>query len=304
MTGISTDRKQMLIWLVPAIFIYAAGFALAAFIDLPLNIAVYSPNSLPAIFMECFGWYPAFLPSVMLFILLGTRRGLAPKSFWQPLLCFVVVLAGFCGLYYASYGYLEKRRLLSGTDDPALWLWVAAGVLFIIILVVFLARRARATRIKLIFLGGAATVYMAANQVVVYAAKLVWARTRFDDMLAVGSFDAYTPWYLPFGNGGSSFPSGHTANAAGIFVLLILCDLFPSWARQRKLVLTACWAWIIAMAAARILIGRHFLSDTLAASAITAWLFYGLRRTKPYRVQLEKTLGRVAALKGGGGNAL
>jgi membrane-associated phospholipid phosphatase len=151
-----------------------------------------------------------------------------------------------------------------------------------------------AVRARLVFFGVCGSVLCAANQAVVYPIKTLWARTRFDDMLAAGSFEAFTPWFRPLGFGGSSFPSGHTANAACILALLVLCDLFPGWGKRRRLVTALCWAFIALMATARIVIGRHFLSDTLAASAIMAGLFYALRHNRFYRKGLRRALERAA----------
>ena len=37
----------------------------------------------------------------------------------------------------------------------------------------------------------------------------------------------------PFGNGGSSFPSGHTAAACSVFILTLACDVCLKWNRRR-----------------------------------------------------------------------
>lgn len=43
--------------------LFAAGMAAGAVWDLPLDHALYSPASLPAILMEAFGYYPLYLPA-------------------------------------------------------------------------------------------------------------------------------------------------------------------------------------------------------------------------------------------------
>ena len=45
------------------------------------------------------------------------------------------------------------------------------------------------------------TVYFAAELIAINLLKLVWARTRFDDMLAAGDFSRFTSWLQPFGQG-------------------------------------------------------------------------------------------------------
>ena len=140
------------------------------------------------------------------------------------------------------------------------------------------------------------TVYAVANQVATYLLKFIWSRPRFDDMLAEGTQHLFRHWFMPFGSGGSSFPSGHTANAAGIFALLFLCDVFPALGRHRRLVTAGCWLYVALMAFSRILIGRHFLSDTLAASALMALLFYAVHHSKRYRQGLPALLESAASL--------
>ncbi|MDL2293118.1 phosphatase PAP2 family protein [Ruminococcaceae bacterium OttesenSCG-928-D13] len=277
-----------------AILIYAVGLFLGAFYDLPLTRAAYNPTSLFGIVMEAVGWYPAFLPSLLLFILWTFQKNLPQNRLWQRPVCGLASAGGLGALYLVSGRYLARRGMFTALEGLSLWLWVALGVAFAAILVIIVLRMVPSTRVKMTFFGIWGTVYMVANQVVTYPIKVAWARSRFDDMAAIGSFEAFTPWYQPFGNGGSSFPSGHTANAAGIFMLLVLCDLFPAWHRRSKTVYVVCWGYIAVMAAARIIIGRHYLSDTLAASAIMAVLFYAMRSTKLYQAQLRKTLSKAA----------
>ena len=119
--------------------------------------------------------------------------------------------------------------------------------------------------------------------------KAVWQRTRFDDMLTAagggfeGAFAQFTSWMQPFGNGGSSFPSGHTAAACSVFILTLACDVCLKWNRRRTLVWALCWAYVAFMALCRLVIGRHYLSDTLAAAFVMLLLYLGMRKTKWYR---------------------
>ena len=132
------------------------------------------------------------------------------------------------------------------------------------------------------------TIYMVLDNAVINVLKMIWARTRFDDMMTMGSMDAFTAWWQPFGNGGTSFPSGHTASACSILVLVLLCDVFAAFAKKRTLVWSICWVYIAMMAYARILIGRHFLSDTLAAIFVMLCLFFVMVKCKWYRAGLKK----------------
>ena len=269
---------------------YIAGFIAAGFLDLAIAKAVYSPQNMFPMLMEAFGWYPAFLPA-LLGLLLLVRHGIATKqNKKRTVLCVVLSLIGFAALYAGSGQYLEKRGLMGQPNSAVPAFWVALGIVFAGVCCLFVWKTTAPVREKLFFFAMCGTVYLAANQVLVYALKLIWGRVRFDDMMAAGSFFDFTPWYSPFGPGGSSFPSGHTANAAGIFMLLVLCDLFPALNKNRRLVFVVCWGYIAAMAVCRMVIGRHFLSDTLAASSLMAVLFFVLHRTKLYQKGLQQTL--------------
>ena len=43
-----------------------AGLGAAALWDLEIDLALYSPGFLPAVLMEAFGWFPQYLPAVVL----------------------------------------------------------------------------------------------------------------------------------------------------------------------------------------------------------------------------------------------
>ncbi|MEG2930909.1 MAG: hypothetical protein RR825_03905, partial [Ruthenibacterium sp.] len=76
------------------------------------------------------------------------------------------------------------------------------------------------------------------------------------------------------------------AAACGIFVLVLLCDVFPAWNRRRTAIWAVCWGYIGCMALCRLIIGRHFLSDTLMAAFTVTVLFLWMVHTRLYRSML------------------
>lgn len=274
-------------WLAPALAVFFAGFALAAFYDLAITRALYNPNNLFAIFMEGFGWYPAFLPALFYFALLLCAPAGAQKP-WSRAGAAIVLPCGFAAMYHSSYGTLVKRGLTTGPANPRTWGWLAAGLVFAALLLWLAGRLNAGQRQKAKFWALCGFCYMLANQALINLIKAIWQRTRFDDMLATGSFAAFTPWYQPLGNGGSSFPSGHTANAVSILLAIVLLDMAAVYGKRRMAAYAACWLYIAAMAFARLVIGRHFLSDTLAGAGIMALLFFALRLTPFYKKGLAK----------------
>ncbi|MDL2325351.1 phosphatase PAP2 family protein [Ruminococcaceae bacterium OttesenSCG-928-A16] len=275
-------NKNVPTWLAIALLVYLVGFVLAARYDLAINTALYTPTNTFAIIMEAFGWYPTFIIAVF-YALLWLTKPAAQRKWWQAAAGGLVGFGGLIALHIYALHHLVKRGWFASVTSLRALPWLAGTLVLGALLWLAAYKAPLALRPKLQFFGFWGSVYMLANQAVIYPIKTLWQRTRFDDMVAAGSFDAFTPWYRPLGGGGSSFPSGHTANAAGVFVLIILCDLFPAWHKKRRWVYAGIWGYILFMAFARVLIGRHYVSDTLAASAIMAILFFILRRTRWYK---------------------
>lgn len=92
-------------------------------------------------------------------------------------------------------------------------------------------------------------VSLALSAGVVQVLKGLFARARPGDIMVVSDF--------------GSFPSGHTANAMTLAVVLVL--LFP-----RVWVGIAGGLWVCAMAASRTYVHAHWLSDTLGGAFIGA----------------------------------
>lgn len=87
------------------------------------------------------------------------------------------------------------------------------------------------------------------SALVVQVLKTVFARARPDEMLVVSDF--------------GSFPSGHTANAATMAVIVIL--LFP-----RVWVAVVAIGWVALMAFSRTQVHAHWLTDTIGGALVGA----------------------------------
>ncbi len=58
-----------------------------------------------------------------------------------------------------------------------------------------------------------------------------------------------------------SFPSGHTASAAGTLILPILCTVIAPFRKRENIIKVICCIFPVVVAFARIVSGAHFLSD-------------------------------------------
>ncbi|MEG0692847.1 MAG: phosphatase PAP2 family protein [Oscillospiraceae bacterium] len=114
-------------------------------------------------------------------------------------------------------------------------------------------------------------VYLLAVLIVINIVKMLWGRVRFREMTDPSQF---TPWFIPQGiNGNRSFPSGHTSNAATLYVLTMFAPLVKkNW--QKALCYIVPILWIVVMAASRVMVGAHYCSDVLFGAIISVSLFY------------------------------
>lgn len=124
--------------------------------------------------------------------------------------------------------------------------------------------------------------------IVIQLMKMIWGRVRFREF--GGDTSLFTPWYkINFFSGHNSFPSGHTANLTVILA-------FPIWLRalgksKRRIVasyivISLC---VAAMAASRIFIGAHFLSD------VTVGFFIAFAATEAARLIMNRVYDKIAA---------
>lgn len=257
----------------------ALGLALAVYVDLPLTQALYNPKNLFAIFAEAFGYWPLYLSALLMFAAGAILSKKSTIKLCNILLCAVAISV----LTYMSFHYLQKRNAV-----PMIFVALLG---FAAVLVPLYLNKSRTDVLKkLCFTGMFGFIYMIVNNVVINIIKLIWQRPRFDDMLASGSFSGFAPWFHVMNEGGSSFPSGHTGAACGIFAVLILCNLFTSLSRKKGLIFTLCFAYVAAVALGRLIIGRHFLSDTVAAAFIGYGLFLIMIKLPIYQKSLAKVL--------------
>ncbi|MEG2931207.1 MAG: hypothetical protein RR825_05420, partial [Ruthenibacterium sp.] len=196
-----TKKRMDRRWMAFGILLFCAGMGAALAWDLQLDLVLYSPKSPIAIAFECFGYYVQYVP-VLLWCLCLAADGV--QSVWLRCLTGTLAAGGAVALGVCAYQGLAAR----GVTRPGVW---CAAVWALLLFGAALLLQMRVPRAKLEFAFGWATVLMLANNAIINLLKLIWNRTRFDDMLAAGSFADFTAWTHPLGNGGTSFPSGHTA---------------------------------------------------------------------------------------------
>ncbi|MEG2501000.1 MAG: hypothetical protein RSA78_08025, partial [Oscillospiraceae bacterium] len=145
--------------------------------DLQINTFLYNPKSVLGLFMESFGFLPLYLPIVLFAASLAFDKRRKTALRITGLLLYT---AGFALLMNVAFNHLVKR----GISEGALLLpQLAIDAIFIIASILVFKGLDAATHKKLQFLFGVGCVYMILNNIVVNILKLIWQRTRFDDML-------------------------------------------------------------------------------------------------------------------------
>lgn len=236
--------------------------------DLQISTAIVQQENAFGLWVEFFGtllgpW--VFLAAGMICFafcrkspLLKNRRGKSVLS----MLC-ILVGAGYCTWLYIDAG-------ISFGLSSAL---ICTGITIILfgLLCVYLKLKTATELYKLCYIAVVAIFYAVSVLIVINLIKVFWGRVRFREMENIAEFSA---WYLPQGiNGHRSFPSGHTANAAILYVLTLFAPLCRvNWKKA------ICYAipliFIVVMAASRVLVGAHYCSDVLFGALVSIGLFY------------------------------
>lgn len=236
--------------------------------DFEISFAVVHPSWRMLQLLESFGLLAA--PFLLLFA--GVCVAVCAVK-QQHLLHRKRYIAVGIGCAAASAGYCLS--ITAKASAAAAIVFLAVTAVLVLLLIKYLLHAPahiceRLLHISLIYL--LAVVF---TLVSVCVLKLCWGRVRFRQLCTP---DDFSPWFLPQGvTGFVSFPSGHTANAA----LLFIVTLFVPYVKHRA----AKWAcyilpavWTIVMAVSRVMIGAHYASDVLFGAAISVCSLYLAKR--------------------------
>lgn len=244
-----------------------------AFTDLQISNAVYNPASRYGLLFEAIGEFPAAVIAtfctvglmltrnkdksvkhalgtfgyvVMLLFFSFTAAFLPIKYFNGPKLLVPVFIAAYI---YASYAIARKYSI---TNRNELRNAAIVGVLtYVIVLIAF------------------------------NSLKYAWGRERYRHMVAEGSFNGFSKWFIPHGpasgNEFMSFPSGHCANAAIMIWITLIPTFADSMKNKEKWFLLFAVAWIVLVATSRVIVGAHFASDAAMGAVISLIIFAVLK---------------------------
>ena len=241
--------------------------------DLEIDKYLYNPANKFALWAEVMGWWPLYMGIPLAGYVAVSYAKRAKKVWHITLLSALGIVLAFGGSYalcipackylvQRGYGFWE-----GGTPWAVSVLFTAA-----VILAALITKPHRGTLLRLRTFAIISVAFAGVENIVINALKAVWNRTRFDNMIANGTLYKFTSWTDLNGNGGTSFPSGHTAAAAGILLCVFLCLLFEECRGEQGKFMFVGTVYTGAVAVGRLIIGRHFLSDTVAAYFIVCVL--------------------------------
>lgn len=237
----------------------AATLILATFYDLALDIRLNNPENLFALWLRNTGE----VPSRLICPLAGTVLFFAAANRWEKTAGFLFALGGsaYLGYYFGKYFFLEENRM------PFSILW---GIGFGVVALLIGSMIPHQLMKKLKAAAWIGIIAMFAQLLCVECIKYLWGRVRFRDLLAVGNYDAFTPWFHPNGiNGNKSFPSGHTAGAGMSYLMMLLPFCTDRFKGKEKLCFLLPFAYTSLVAFSRLIMGAHYLSDVAVGGAIS-----------------------------------
>lgn len=246
---------------ITAFYILCAGaLVAAAFVDLKLDIILNAPENAFAVWFYNTGEIPCRL----ICPLAGAALFYCCNSKFAKFVGACVSIGGgaYFGYYFAEHFFVEENQLIYG---------IVYGIGFSLVVMIIgrFIKIPQNLKKPIAALAVAGIAVMAVQLSVVEIMKYLWGRVRFRDLLAAGSYDSFTPWYIINGiNGNKSFPSGHTGGAAMSFLAMFLPYISKSAYKHKQLCFFVPFIYTCTVAVTRLIMGAHYLSDVAMGGAV------------------------------------
>lgn len=245
--------------------------AIFTFFDLQFTKLVFDRESLFGKFFWVFGELPGTILGTASFAVLAVSYTKTNKLLKWVNLLFFSIMTLLMGLMvgYQVLHYLDFETSFAGLGS-------LLGVLFIV-----LANRLSLEKKKEVRVYAAITAWLVflaifgANMI-----KILWARPRY--RIFNGDDSMFQPWYVWNGMTSNddykSFPSGHSALSATILAATFLPHYFKRLEGKERQILLIASIWIGLVMLSRVVMGDHFVTDTLFGTLLTVLLFTGLKK--------------------------
>lgn len=305
-------KREYIVWIVAFYMLTLALLCVGTVYDLQIDRALYNPENGFALFLQKYGEVPRFalwgpasavlfatrdweserLVRVIAFFKRKFSKNKSELSETAQMKLQRVAEFGF-GVGFLVLGYFSWQKLIRNVVKQWFSAEAKETVLYTILLVTvilavdvlaaYLAKRYlkpdTLKKLKPLAYGG--IVFGILYRIGIDPIKGLVDRTRFYEMLDPAKyndpeFTMFTPWYQR-GSGGDSFPSGHTASGAALFLSLTLCDVLDRFKNKERLFFLLAWGYTWLLGFSRLIMGRHFLSD-VAVGAMLGFSFALLAR--------------------------
>ena len=246
------------------IFFYlfsAAALIIAFFADLKIDIFLNNPKNPFAIWFQNVGEMPSRLLPILagcVLFYLGESKALRAFGLFST-----VCGSAYFGYHIARYFFKEENNLIFGI---LFGLSLGALIMFLGYFIEF----DESLKKPLVILAITGLAVMAVQTGIIEGTKYLWGRVRFRDLLAAGSYDAFTSWLHPNGiNGHKSFPSGHTASAGMSYLIMMLPLINKKFLEKKTLLFIIAFAHTAVVAYTRLVMGAHYLSDVAMGNLVS-----------------------------------
>jgi len=255
------------------ILLYAVLMGIAGIFDLQISESLVSKNSGWAKVIEDYGELPGII-TILTAIFIYHKKKKHSSNARTILYSFILTYSAF--MLFSYTGNVLFKPFMNSFYPVIIF----ASVLTLISVV--LVKKLKVDFSETAFYFSKVVLLMGIFGYVLFVQplKIFWGRVRFRDLEPL--FTDFTDWYVPNGiTGSDSFPSGHSAMG---FVLISFFILFRNKNINAKFAFYSfVLIWAIAVAASRVVIGAHFLSDVIVGSM--GMVFVYLYFSKPERAK-------------------
>lgn len=239
----------------------AVALVLAAFFDLDIDKALNNPSNPLAVWLYNTGE----IPGRLICPLAGAVLFYTCKGRVEKIISLIIQLGGsaYLGYYIGKHFFVEENQMLF-----SIVYGLGVGTLLLLAgkYIKLPDEYIKPLRTLAVF----GIIIMFAQIGLIEGMKYLWGRVRFRDLLAAGSYDAFTPWYKINGiNGNKSFPSGHTAGAGMSYILMLFPLAFDKYKNKTALCFLIPCAYTSLVAYTRLVMGAHYLSDVTVGGIVS-----------------------------------
>ena len=239
------------------------GLGLAIPFDLSFSQTIYDQSNFLGLFGEAFGELPGILVGVFgcAALLLTYKK----DSKYSKISSFIfgsifLVLLSIMAAFLPSH-YIEMPTVV-----------VVIVALVYAALALFIVKKTPESKYPLLRrLAWVAVLTLLTETLMINLVKFGWSRIRFRDL--VDNTELFTAWFIPNGFSWNtdhmSFPSGHVGNASVILFITLLPSVYLKLSKYQNALLMGSFVWIVLIAISRIIMGAHFISDTIVGMWVT-----------------------------------